>query len=104
MKLTDPLPPSFPRASRRWSWRLGGIAGSLGATFGVLLMLAGAATLLGRPPALGGLNDTPGEGWQLLGAGVALLALGILVWRLCRQRLRIRTDLGLSPHRGGKRE
>lgn len=98
MKLTKP---SFPHARppRRWSWRLGGVIGSLGATLGVLLTLAGIAALLGRAPW----PDGP-AGWPLLGAGLALLALGILVWRVCRQRLRIRTDLGLSPHLGRKRE
>lgn len=103
MKLTEPSLSSV-KAMHRWSWRLGGMIGSLGATSGVLLILAGSATLLGRPPALGALNDTPQEGWRLLVSGVLALALGILVWRLCRQRLRIRTDLGLSPHLGKKRE
>lgn len=103
MKLTDPFL-SSAKTAHRWSWRLGGIAGSLGATLGVLLMLAGAATLLGRPPSLGELNDSASDAWRLLIAGVALLVLGIFTWRLCRQRLRIRTDLGLSPHLGKKRE
>lgn len=103
MKLTDPFLPSA-RTARRWSWRLGGIAGSLGATVGVLLLMAGVATLLGRPPALGTLNDTITEGWQLLITGIVLLILGIFIWRLCRQRLRIRTDRGLSPHLEKKRE
>lgn len=102
MKLTDPSL-SSTKSAHRWSWRLGGIAGSLAATLGVLLMMGGAATLLGRPPALGELNDTPEKGWQLLVAGVVLLTVGIFVWRLCRQRLRIRTDLGLSPHLEKKR-
>ena len=100
----DPFLSSPSRTPRRWSWRLGGFAGALGATLGVLLMLAGIAGLLGRPPALGELNDSPVEGWQLLVAGIVLLAAGIFIWRLCRQRLRIRTDLGLSPHLRNKRE
>ncbi|HTN29462.1 MAG TPA: hypothetical protein VL178_01345 [Pseudomonas sp.] len=100
----DPFLFSSSRTPRRWSWRLGGIAGAMGATLGVLLMLAGIAGLLGRPPVLGDLHNSPIEGWQLLATGIVLLAVGIFIWRLCRQRLRIRTDLGLSPHLGKKRE
>ena len=40
----------------------------------------------------------------LLLLGIALLILGIFIWRHCRQRLRIREDLGLSPHLMKKRD
>lgn len=102
MKFSDNF--STRPAPRRWSWRLGGLAGALGATLGVLLVMAGTATLLGRPPALGELNDSPANAWTLLLLGIALLILSIFIWRHCRQRLRIREDLGLSPHLMKKRD
>lgn len=93
-----------PRRQRLWSWRLGGILGALFAAFGILLAMAGTATLLGRPPALGSLNDSGGDAWGLLIVGLVLLALGIIIWRRCRQRLRFKEGLSLSPHLMKKRD
>ncbi|MBU1332231.1 MAG: hypothetical protein KJ884_09145 [Gammaproteobacteria bacterium] len=106
MKLSDGfdarrLRPSGPRY---WRLRLGAGLAAVCATVGVLLAMAGAATLLGRPPAVGTLNESPGAGAVVLGLGLVLLWAGILVWRLCRRRLRRPSDLSLSPGLMKKRD
>ncbi len=68
------------------------------ATFGVLLAMAGAASLLGRPAALGELNDNPAAASLILGGGLLLLYLGVWLWRRRRLRLRRSRELNLSPH------
>jgi hypothetical protein len=61
--------------------------------------MGGTATLLGRPPALGELNDTPVDASVLLVLGVLALWFGVYAWRICRRRLRRPTgDLSLAPH------
>ena len=92
-----------PRTYRNWRLRLAAVLAALFATFGVLLAMAGAATLLGRPPALGTLNDSPGAASVLLGLGLMLLWGGVAVWRMCRRRLRRPSDLSLAPHLMKKR-
>lgn len=77
-----------PRAPGIWRWRLLAAIAALFAAFGVLLAMAGAATLLGRPPALGPLNDSVGAASVLLLGGLFLLWGGINVWRRSRRRLR----------------
>ncbi|BCQ63923.1 hypothetical protein PBOI14_56730 [Pseudomonas sp. Boi14] len=42
-----------PKSPRNWRLRLGAGFSALLATFGVLLAMAGTASLLGRAPALG---------------------------------------------------
>ena len=88
-----------PRGSSAWRWRLLAGLAALFAAFGVLLAMAGAATLLGRPPALGPLNDSIGAAIMLLLFGLFLLWGGINVWRRCRRRMRRNrgADLSLSP-------
>lgn len=93
-----------PREPGNWRLRLAAIMAALFATFGVLLAMAGAATLLGRPPALGTLNDSPGAATVLLVIGLVLLWGGIAVWRICRRRLRRPSDLSLAPHLMKKRD
>lgn len=89
-----------PRGPGLWRWRFLAALAALFAAFGVLLSMAGAATLLGRPPALGPLNDSVGAALTLLLCGLFLLWGGINVWRRCRRRLRRRhgDELSLSPH------
>lgn len=93
-----------PRGPRHWRLRLGAGLAALFATLGVLLAMAGAATLLGRPPAVGTFNESPGAGAVVLGIGLVLLWAGIRVWRLCRRRLRQPSDLSLSPGLMKKRD
>ncbi len=87
-----------PRGPRNWRWRFGAALSALFATLGVLLAMAGAATLFGRPPALGSLNATPTAAGILLVAGLLLLWFGVIAWRRCRRRLRRPSDLSLAPH------
>lgn len=87
-----------PRGPASWRWRFLAALAALFASLGVLLFLAGSASLLGRPPALGPLNDSLGAAISLL-LGLFLLWGGISVWRRCRRRLSRRTGdaLSLSP-------
>lgn len=95
------LRPSRPRSRR---WRFGAALSALSATLGILLAMAGAATLLGRPPDLGGLNDSVESAIFLLILGLLLLWGSILAWRFCRRRLRRPSEgLSLSPHLMKKR-
>ena len=68
------------------------------ATFGVLLAMAGAASLLGRPPALGDLNATPMGSAIILAVGLLFLYFGVALWRRCRRRARQSRELNMSPH------
>ncbi|TBU72948.1 hypothetical protein [Phytopseudomonas daroniae] len=94
-----------PRGSGHWRLRVAAALAALFATFGILLAMAGAATLLGRPPALGNLNDSTSDASILLALGLILLWGGIVGWRKCRRRLRQRSaDLAMSPHLMKKRD
>ncbi|MDR8015686.1 hypothetical protein [Ectopseudomonas guguanensis] len=99
MKLSDDFDARRlrPRQPRSWRLRIGAALGALLAAFGILLAMAGVASLVGRAPALGGLNDSIGEAIALLLLGLFLLWAGIAFWRRCRRRLRRPSDLSLSP-------
>lgn len=86
-----------PRRQGSWRWRFAAALAALFAGFGVLLAMAGTATLLGRPPALGPLNDSTGAAIVLLLFGLLFLWVGVLAWRLCRRRSLGRSSLSLSP-------
>lgn len=106
MKLSDDFDARRlrPRQSKPWRLRIGAALGALFATFGVLLAMAGTASMLGRAPALGTLNDSPGESIVLLLLGLFLLWAGIAFWRRCRRRMRRSGDLSLSPQLMKKRD
>ncbi|MDH1262896.1 hypothetical protein [Pseudomonas sp. GD03944] len=106
MKITDGFDARRlrPRGPGNWRLRLAAVMAALFAAFGILLSMAGTATLLGRPPALGPLNDSTGAAVVLLVLGLVLLWGGIAVWRMCRRRLRRPSDLSLSPHLMKKRD
>ncbi|OLS62102.1 hypothetical protein [Pseudomonas putida] len=87
-----------PRQPGAWGARLAAIFAMLLTTLGVLLTMAGAASLLGRPAALGELNDNPAAASLILVGGLFVLYLGIWVWRRRRLRLRRGRELNLSPH------
>ncbi|VXC38938.1 conserved hypothetical protein [Pseudomonas sp. 8Z] len=93
-----------PRPAKSWPLRLGAMLGALFAAFGILLAMAGAASLAGRAPTLGALNDSTGEAIVVLMLGLFLLWAGIAFWRRCRLRLRRPSGLGLSPHLLKKRD
>ncbi|OEC39291.1 hypothetical protein A7D27_19070 [Pseudomonas sp. 1D4] len=92
-----------PHAPRHLGWRLLAGCAALIATLGILLAMAGSATLLGRPPALGPLNDSTGAALTLLVTGLLLLAFGVGLWRHARWRFRRRSNLDLSPRLMKKR-
>lgn len=92
-----------PHAPRHLGWRLLAGCAALIATLGILLAMAGSATLLGRPPALGSLNDSTGAALTLLVSGLLLLAFGVGLWRHARRRFRRRSNLDLSPRLMKKR-
>jgi len=92
-----------PHAPRHLGWRLLAGCAALIATLGILLVMAGSATLLGRPPALGPLNDSTGAALTLLVSGLLLLAFGVGLWRHARRRFRRRSNLDLSPRLMKKR-
>ncbi|MFE1811484.1 hypothetical protein [Metapseudomonas otitidis] len=92
-----------PHAPRHLGWRLLAGCAALIATLGILLAMAGSATLLGRPPALGPLNDSTGAALTLLVSGLLLLAFGVGLWRHARMRFRRRSNLDLSPRLMKKR-
>ncbi|MHA6193690.1 hypothetical protein ACX3YG_04805 [Pseudomonas wadenswilerensis] len=87
-----------PRPPGAWGSRLAAMFAMLLTTLGVLLAMAGAASLLGRPPALGELNENPVAAGLILAAGLFVLYLGIWIWRRRRLRLRRGRELNLSPH------
>lgn len=92
-----------PHAPRHLGWRLLAGCAALIATLGILLAMAGSATLLGRPPALGPLNDSTGAALTLLVSGLLLLAFGVGLWCHARRRFRRRSNLDLSPRLMKKR-
>ncbi|HSC84889.1 MAG TPA: hypothetical protein VLC30_14835 [Pseudomonas sp.] len=86
------------RGPATWRWRFLAALAALSAAFGVLLAMAGTATLIGHPPALGPLNDSVGAAIALVLFGLFLLWAGVTVWRHSRRRLRRNSgDLSLSP-------
>jgi len=87
-----------PRQPGAWGTRLAAALSALLATVGVLMAMAGAASLLGRPAALGELNGNPAAASLVLGGGLLVLYLGIWIWRRRRLRLRRGRELNLSPH------
>lgn len=88
-----------PRGPGGLRWRFGAVCAALLACLGILLSLAGASTLLGRPAALGPLNDSIGAAITLLFGGLLLLWLGVNLGRRCRRHMRQRysNELSLSP-------
>ncbi|MCK9800127.1 hypothetical protein BK634_04715 [Pseudomonas chlororaphis] len=87
-----------PKGPRNWRLRLGAAFSALLATCGVLLAMAGAASLLGRPPALGELNASPLGSAVILAIGLLLLYFGVWLWRRCRRRMRQPQALNMAPH------
>lgn len=87
-----------PRQPGSWGSRMAAMFAALLATVGVLLIMAGAASLLGRPAALGELNENPAAASLFLAGGLLLLYLGIRIWRRRRLRSRRGHELNLSPH------
>ena len=87
-----------PKGPRNWRYRFGAAFAALLATLGVLSAMAGAASLLGHPPALRDLNASPLGSAIILVVGLLLLYLGVAFWRRCRRRMRQPRELNMAPH------
>ncbi|GIZ13303.1 hypothetical protein [Pseudomonas sp. NCCP-436] len=105
MKLSDDFDARRlrPRQPGNWRLRLGVVLGALLTALGILLLMAGVATLAGRAPRLTPLNSNA-EAIAVFGLSLVLLWLGIAVWRRCRRRLRRPSDLSMAPHLLKKRD
>ena len=88
-----------PRAHRDWRSRLVLLFAALLALLGmVLLVLAGAASLIGRPSALGELNASPAGATLVLVFGLLVGWLGVWMWRRRRRQMRQPLGLNIAPH------
>ncbi|MFI8478955.1 hypothetical protein ACIGCM_00080 [Pseudomonas sp. NPDC078700] len=106
MKQSDGFDPRRlrPREPGNWRKRFITALAALCAAAGVLLAMAGAATLIGHPSALGSLNGSPAGSAVLLVVGLLLLWTGIALWRMGRRRSRRGNDLSMSRHLMKKRK
>ncbi|BBP78477.1 hypothetical protein CCU68_09835 [Pseudomonas gingeri NCPPB 3146 = LMG 5327] len=87
-----------PKGQSNWRSRLGAGFAALLATFGVLLAMAGAASLLGHAPAMGDLNATTTGSAVILVVGLLVLYCGVWLWRRSRRRTRRNQALNMAPH------
>ena len=87
-----------PKAHRDWGSRLVLLFAALLILCGVLLLLAGAASLIGRPGALGELNASPAGAALVLVFGVLVSWLGVWMWRRRRRLMRKPFGLNMAPH------
>ena len=87
-----------PKAHRDWGSRLVLIFAALLILCGVLLLLAGAASLIGRPGALGELNASPAGAALVLVVGLLVSWLGVWMWRRRRRLMRKPFGLNMAPH------
>ncbi|WP_339485349.1 hypothetical protein [Pseudomonas sp. EL_65y_Pfl2_R95] len=106
MKQSDGFDPRRLRQREPGNWRMrfATAFAALCVAAGLLLATAGAAALLGRPSALGSLNDSSTGSAVLLVVGLLLLWLGVALWRMCRRRARRPNDLSMPRHLMKKRK
>ncbi len=86
-----------PKGQSNWRFRFGAAIAALLAMCGVLLVMAGAASLLGQAPALGELNTNRVGSAVILAIGLFVLYIGVWLWRRCRRRSRQSQELNMSP-------
>lgn len=87
-----------PKGQSNWRMRFGAVLSALFATAGVLLAMAGIASLIGHPAALGELNASPTGAVVTIVVGLFLLYIGVWLWRRSRLRRRRAGELNMSPH------
>ena len=87
-----------PKGQRNWRFRIGAAFAALLAMCGVLLAMAGIASLLGHAPAMGEMNASPLGSAVILAIGLFVLYIGVWLWRRCRRRSRQSRELNISPH------
>jgi len=100
MKISDGFDARRLRSKGQGSWRMRIIAAisAVLATAGVLLAMAGVASLIGHPPALGELNTSPAGAVVSIVFGLLFLYVGVWTWRRSRRRRRSSGGLNMSPH------
>ena len=105
MKLTDTFDARRlrPREPRRWRSRFGMFLALLLALIGILLTLAGVASLLGVGQLSDVMTPAPAVAITSLMLGLLFLWVGLLVRRLIRRRLYGPSGISLSPRLGRKR-
>ena len=87
-----------PKDPSNWRSRLVLTFAALLTLFGVLLILAGATSLIGQPTALGELNASPAGAALVLIIGLFISWLGVWLWRRRRRQMRQPLGLNMSPH------
>ncbi|MBV6821350.1 hypothetical protein [Pseudomonas sp. PD9R] len=87
-----------PKGQSNWRFRIGATIAALLAMSGVLLAMAGVASLLGHAPALGEMNTNRVGSAVILVIGLVVLYFGVWLWRRCRRRSRQSQALNMSPH------
>ena len=87
-----------PKTPSNWRSRLVLTFAALLALLGGLLLLAGAASLIGRPSALGELNASPAGATLVLVFGLLVGWLGVWMWRRRRRQMRQPLGLNIAPH------
>jgi uncharacterized membrane protein YfcA len=87
-----------PKGPSNWRMRIGAAISALLATAGVLLAMAGVASLIGHPDALGELNASPAGAVITIVFGLFLLYIGVWMWRRSRRRRRRAGELSMSAH------
>ncbi|MEX6665241.1 hypothetical protein [Pseudomonas sp. W2-17] len=99
MKISDGFDARRLRPKGQGSWRMRIIAAisAVLATAGVLLAMAGVASLI-DPVALGELNASPAGAAVTVIVGLLMLYVGIWFWRRSRRRRRRAGELNMSPH------
>jgi len=100
MKSSDGFNARRLRSKRpgNWRFRFGAAIAALLLALGVMLSMAGVATLLGNPPQVAGLDTSVTGAVILTVVGLLVLYVGIWVWRRCRARMRRSRELNLAPH------
>ncbi len=87
-----------PKGQSNWRMRFSAAVSAVLATAGVLLAMAGVASLIGHPQALGDLNASPSGAIAAIVTGLILLYVGVWMWRRSRRRRRRAGALNMSPH------
>ena len=87
-----------PKGQSNWRMRIGAAISAIFATAGVLLAMAGVASLIGHPAALGELNASPAGAIVTIIVGLFLLYIGVWLWRRSRRRRRRAGELSMSAH------
>ena len=100
MKLSDGFDARRLRSKgpSNWRFRFGVLIAALLAAVGVMLCLAGIATLVGHPPQMTGIDFSMTGAAIVAVVGLVLLYLGVALWRRCRRRLRSGGSLDMAPH------